>query len=149
MDHPAFIVYSFMENSIGLKWWNNLNYWPDSHNFMASQTFSGSSPEVNSFTTSPAKLRHWKIVIWVSIDSFNVIVFIRAYQPIDNNFDIIFIMVGTKLTVPYNVHWAETRFTWEKSILNDILASCYDLEVSNIDLQCSSFDGHLLQSFGP
>ena len=37
----------------------------------------------------------------------------------------------------------------KKSILNDILASFYDFEVSNIDLQCSSFDGHLLQSFGP
>ena len=103
MDQPAFIVYSFMENSVGLKWWDNLNYLPDSHNFMASQTFSGSSPEVNSFTTSPAKLRHWKIVIWVSIDSFNVIVFISACRKIDNNFDVVSIVVGTKLTAPYTM----------------------------------------------
>ena len=45
------------------------------------------------------------------IDQSNVIVYIRAYQPRDNYLDpVIFIVVGTKITAPYNVHWTEPTF---------------------------------------
>ena len=53
------------------------------------------------------------------INQSNVIVFIWAYhyQPHDNDFDwVIFISVGTKLSVPYYVHWADTTFAGEKVI---------------------------------
>ena len=53
------------------------------------------------------------------INQSNVIVFIWAYQPHDNNFDrVIFISVGTKLSVPYYVHWADTTFAGEKVIFS-------------------------------
>ena len=41
----------------------------------------------------------------------------------------LFIVVGKKPSAQCNVHWAEPIFTWEKSILNDILALGFDLDM--------------------
>ena len=46
----------------------------------------------------------------------------------------LFIVVGKKPPAQCNVHWAEPTFSWEKSILNDILALGFE-QVSDIDLQ--------------